>query len=188
MPLRPAHRLSYTKPVKKPDSRRQEIVQRLTEHVLAEGLSAASLRPLAKAAGTSDRMLLYYFADKAEIITAILEEISARLVTKLGERTASVPVPVETLRANLAAMLFVDELWPYMRIWLEVASRAAMGDAYFRGVGEQIGRGFYEWGKAQLLSESEEQRDVDAARLLVTIEGMLLLKSLGLDDINARAL
>ena len=30
-------------------TRRQEIVQRLTEHVLVEGLNAASLRPLAKA-------------------------------------------------------------------------------------------------------------------------------------------
>lgn len=187
MRLRRLFGTPYDKAVKKPDSRRQEIIQRLTEHVLAEGLSASSLRPLAKAAGTSDRMLLYYFADKAEIITAILEEISARLVAKLGERTASVPVPVDSLRANLAAMLFVDDLWPYMRIWLEVASRAAMGDPYYRAVGEQIGRGFYEWGKAQLLSESEEQRDVDAARLLVTIEGMLLLKSLGLDDINAKA-
>ncbi|QGY81600.1 TetR/AcrR family transcriptional regulator [Sphingorhabdus lacus] len=187
MPLRPAHRLPYTKTVKKPDSRRQDIIQRLTDHVLAEGLSASSLRPLAKAAGTSDRMLLYYFSDKAEIITAVLEEISARLVLKLGDRVAPELLPVDVLRRQFAAILFVDELWPYMRIWLEVASRAAMGDAYFRGVGEQIGRGFYEWGKAQLLSESEEQRDVDAARLLVTIEGMLLLKSLGLDDINAKA-
>ncbi len=180
-------RLSYTKLVKKPDSRRQEIIQRLTDHVLAEGLWASSLRPLAKAAGTSDRMLLYYFADKAAIITAVLEEISARLVMKLGERAAPDLLPVDVLRKKFAEILFVDELWPYMRIWLELASRAAMGDPYFRAVGEQIGRGFYEWGKAQLQSESEEQRDVDAARLLVTIEGMLLLKSLGLDDINAKA-
>ena len=179
--------LSYAVEVTKLETRRQEIVQRLTEHVLVEGLNAASLRPLAKAAGTSDRMLLYYFADKAEIITAILEEISTRLVLKLGDRVAPELLPVDVLRKQFAAILFEEELWPYMRIWLEVASRAAMGDLYFRGVGEQIGRGFYEWGKAQLLSESEEQRDVDAARLLVTIEGMLLLKSLGLDDINAKA-
>jgi hypothetical protein len=55
-------------------------------------------------------------------------------------------------------------------------------------VGEQIGRGFLEWGKAQLQSDSEAQRDIDAARLLVSIEGMLFLKSIGLDDINAKAL
>ena len=56
----------------KPDTRRAAILERIADHILANGLSASSLRPLAKAAGTSDRMLLYYFADKAEIITAAL--------------------------------------------------------------------------------------------------------------------
>ncbi len=169
-------------------TRRAAIIERLTDFVLAEGLSAASLRPLAKAAGTSDRMLLYYFADKTEIITAVLEQISARLVGRISKRTAADPLPLDELRRKFAGILFEENLWPYMRIWLEVASRAAMGDAYYRAVGEQIGRGFLEWGKMQLKSDSEAQRDIDAARLLVSIEGMLFLKSIGLDDVNALAL
>jgi AcrR family transcriptional regulator len=180
--------LRYRLEVTISDTRRAEIIGRLTDYVLTEGLSAASLRPLAKAAGTSDRMLLYYFKDKAEIITAVLEQISARLVAMMGQRTASQPLPVDDLRRQLAAILFEDALWPYMRIWLEVAARAAMGDPFYRAVGEQIGRGFLDWGKMQLLSENEAQRDIDAARLLVSIEGMLFLKSIGLDDVNAKAL
>ena len=174
--------------VTKIDTRRAAIIERLTDYVLAEGLSAASLRPLAKAAGTSDRMLLYYFKDKSEIITAVLEEISARLVALMTDRTAPQPLPLDDLRRQLAGFLFDDALWPYMRIWLDVASRAAMGDAYYRNVGEQIGRGFLEWGKMQLASDSDAQRDIDAARLFVSIEGMLFLKSIGLDDVNAKAL
>ncbi len=178
----------YNATVTKPDTRRAEIVERLTEYVLAEGLSASSLRPLAKAAGTSDRMLLYYFKDKSEIITAVLQQISTQLVEIVGTHTAAEPLPVDALRRKLAGIVFEDALWPYMRIWLEVASRAAMGDPYYRAVGEQIGRGFLEWGKMQLKFDSDAQRDIDAARLLVSIEGMLFLKSIGLDDINAKAL
>ena len=174
--------------VTKPDTRRAEIIERLTDYVLAEGLSASSLRPLAKAAGTSDRMLLYYFKDKSEIITAVLQQISTRLVLMLGQRAAPDPLPIDDLRRQFADILFDGDLWPYMRIWLEVASKAAMGDAYYRAVGEQIGRGFLEWGKAQLQSDTDEQRDIDAAKLLVSIEGMLVLKSLGLDDVVAKAL
>ena len=170
------------------ENRRTEIIERLTDHVLAKGLSASSLRPLAKAAGTSDRMLLYYFKDKAEIFTAVLQLVSARLLVMLGERAAAEPLPLDALRQKFAEFLFVDELWPYMRIWLEVASRAAMGDPFYRAVGEQIGRGFFEWGKAQLQSDNEEQREVDAAKLLVSIEGMLFLKAIGLDDVNDKAL
>jgi AcrR family transcriptional regulator len=174
--------------VTKPDTKRADIIQRLTAYVLAQGLSASSLRPLAKAAGTSDRMLLYYFKDKSEIITAVLEQISAQLVEMVSAHAAAEPLPVDVLRRKLAGIVFEDALWPYMRIWLDVAARAAMGDPFYRAVGEQIGRGFLEWGKAQLQSDSEAQRDIDAARLLVSIEGMLFLKSIGLDDINAKAL
>lgn len=178
----------YHATVTKPETRRAEIVARLTEYVLAEGLSASSLRPLARAAGTSDRMLLYYFKDKSEIVTAVLQHISAKLIVMLGERTASQPLPIDDLRRQFAEILFVDELWPYMRIWLEVGSLSAMGDPFYRAVGERIGRGFFEWGKIQLKSASDEQRDIDAAKLLVSIEGMLLLKSIGLDDVVAKAL
>jgi AcrR family transcriptional regulator len=180
--------MRYAGRVSKNDTRRAEIIQRLTDYVLAEGLSAASLRPLAKAAGTSDRMLLYYFTDKRAIITAVLEQISARLVGLISDRTAPEPLPLEDLRRLLAELLFEDALWPYMRIWLQVAARAAMGDEHYRGVGEQIGRGFLLWGKAQLKSDNDAQRDIDAARLLVSMEGMLFLKSIGLDDVNAKAL
>jgi AcrR family transcriptional regulator len=160
----------------KTDTRRAEIIQRLADYVLAEGLSAASLRPF------------YYFADKRAIITAVLEQISARLVGLISDRTAPEPLPLEELRRQLAELLFEDALWPYMRIWLQVAARAAMGDSFYRGVGEQIGRGFLDWGKMQLKADSAAQLEVDAARLLVSMEGMLFLKSIGLDDVNAKAL
>jgi AcrR family transcriptional regulator len=182
--LRWLRALRYSGDVTISDTRRAEVLRRLTDYVLAEGLSAASLRPLAKAAGTSDRMLLYYFKDKTAIIAAVLQQISERLVGMLGARMAAEPLPLDVLRRNIANTIFVDEFWPYMRIWLEVASCAAMGDPFYRTVGGQIGRGFFEWGKIQLASEDETQRDSDAARLLVSIEGMLFLKSLGLDDIN----
>ena len=39
------------------EDRRALLLGKLADHVLAHGLSASSLRPLAKAAGTSDRML-----------------------------------------------------------------------------------------------------------------------------------
>ncbi len=81
--------------VTKSDDRRSVILNKLANYVLAEGLSAASLRPMAKAAGISDRMLLYYFKDKADVISATLEQVSSRLVTMLGEQTAAAPLPLD---------------------------------------------------------------------------------------------
>jgi hypothetical protein len=39
-----------------------------------------------------------------------------------------------------------------------------------------------------LKAESAGQLVVDAARMLVSMAGMLFLKSIGLDDVNAKAL
>ena len=167
----------------KSDERREMLVDILADHVLAAGLSASSLRPLAKAAGISDRMLLYYFKDKAEVIGAVLERIAARLVTMLDQHRSPSPLPVEVLRGQLLAILFDDALWPYMRIWLEVASLSARGDPEYRTIGAQIGRGFFAWGLMQIDGPTPEARAIDAARLMVAVEGALVLKSLGLHDI-----
>jgi len=171
--------------VAKAADRRAALLDRLADHVLAHGLSASSLRPLAKAAGTSDRMLLYYFPDKEALIAAVLQVVAARMVVFLDARRAAGTLPYEVLKSQLLAIVFADDLWPFMRLWLEMASLAALGDPVFRTVGEQLGRGFLAWGRAQLDSADDATRDVEAARLLVAIEGTLLLRSVGLADVAA---
>lgn len=169
------------------DERRDALIDKLADHALAEGLSASSLRPLAKAAGTSDRMLLYYFKDKAEVIAAVLERIAARLVAMLDQHRAPTPMPMAALRRALLATVFDDALWPYMRIWLEVASLSARSEPLYRDIGAQIGRGFLAWGMLQIDGPTPEARAADAARLMISIEGALVLRSLGLQDVTDQA-
>ncbi len=169
----------------KSDTRRSELLDKLADHLLAHGIAGSSLRPLAAAAGLSDRMLLYHFKDKAEVMAATLECVAARMVVLLGANTAATPLPFDALRARLVPIVLDDTLWPFMRLWLEMAARAGQGDALYREIGGQIGRGFLAWGSAQLDSEDPAR---DAARLLVTVEGMVLLKSVGLEDVARAAL
>lgn len=169
------------------EDRRAQILDQLADHVLADGLGRSSLRQLAKAAGTSDRMLLYYFDDKAALISATLELISARITARLAERGAGSPLPFEALRAKLSAIVLEEDMWPFMRLWLEIASLSAGGDPFYRAVGKRLGRGFLLWGASQLDSADEASRAREAAQLLVNIEGMVLLKSLGLDDVLEQA-
>lgn len=168
-------------------NRRAALLETLSDHVLIHGLAAASLRPLARAAGTSDRMLLYYFPTKADLIAAILETIAARLTAMLGAAT-STPQPLAALRQSLVDSLSNEALWPYMRIWLEIAAGAARGDPLLARVGQAIGRGFLAWGESQLLSADPQARAREAAQLLVFVEGALFLKCVGLADVTAAAL
>ena len=59
-------------------SRREELLERVTDHVLAHGLIGLTLRPLAAAVGTSDRMLVYHFGSRDALVSAVVAEATAR--------------------------------------------------------------------------------------------------------------
>ena len=61
---------------RKPKMSKETLLPLLAAHVIEHGLGGASLRPLAKAAGTSDRMLIYHFGDKETLVRDLLEYIS----------------------------------------------------------------------------------------------------------------
>jgi AcrR family transcriptional regulator len=64
-------------------TRRAVLLDQVTDHVLRHGLIGLTLRPLAAAIGTSDRMLLYHFRSRDELITAVVARTSDRTVAAL---------------------------------------------------------------------------------------------------------
>jgi AcrR family transcriptional regulator len=60
-------------------ARREQLLDQVTDHVLAEGLIGLTLRPVAAAIGTSDRMLLYHFGSRDDLVTAVVTRACERL-------------------------------------------------------------------------------------------------------------
>src|SRR5579859_7160709 len=111
------------------DTRREAALRRMADHLLAVGLRGASLRALAAAAGTSDRMLLYYFADKDELLTATLGEVVARMLPLLDAAgTESSPRRGEVLLPEILTVFTRPEIKPFMQLWLELAAYAGRGE------------------------------------------------------------
>lgn len=53
-------------------AKRHDLLDRVREYMIRNGLADLSLRPLARALGTSDRMLLYYFGTKERMVAEAL--------------------------------------------------------------------------------------------------------------------
>ena len=162
------------------DDRRTALLDRLADHVLAHGLAGSSLRPMARAAGTSDRMLLYYFPTKEALIGATLAHVGARMQALLSAGPVQ-PLPFDRLLPQLIAETLDARFRPYIALFLELASQAARGDIAARETGRQIAEGFLAWGEARLDTGDPVRRRHEARRLLTRIEGMALLAALGVE-------
>jgi AcrR family transcriptional regulator len=108
--------------------RRDELVEGALDYALQRGVADLSLRPLAAALGTSDRMLVYHFGSKRALIDQVLDRASARLAAIVLDEMAGGGTPAERL-GNLWERLASPDAEPYLRLWFEVQGLALMGRA-----------------------------------------------------------
>lgn len=162
------------------ETRRQATLERMADHLLREGLGGASLRVLAAAAGTSDRMLLYYFSDKDELLAATLGHLAERFADLLNQAGAGIGAqPFPALLALLWAAVRGTELRPYVRLWLELAASAARGEEPHRTIAGDVADRFLAWAGERLQVTREVDRAPMAALLLATVDGFALLDAVG---------
>ncbi len=173
--------------MEKTEARRRAILEKIADHLLEQGMKGSSLRPLAAAAGISDRMLLHYFGNKEEVMTAALHLIAARMTTLL-KSARSAPMPFHLLMPHLARMRTDPYIQLYLRLWLELAALSASGEEAYRQVARQLGDHFYTWLADELLVEKEEERASIAALAFVTIEGFVFLDAIGENSLIDSAL
>jgi len=160
-------------PRTKPD--KQALLANLADHVLKHGLNTASLRPMAAAAGTSDRMLIYHFGSKDVLIAEVLEYLAAQMVTGLD--TALPPDRFETeqqLIARTLGLLRSEGFEAHMRVWLDIITGAAQGQAAHAKAGHGIVQAFLVW-----LGQRHPDGQAGAPRALALIEGCLVLDAVG---------
>lgn len=167
---------------------RERVLTRLADHLLATGLSQASLRELARAGGVSDRMLLYYFADKAEVLAEACAQVAARIANQLE---ATFPpgtrLPAREMMREAARMTTGGDMRPFMRLWVEIVAAAARGEAPFVGIAAALLDGFLGWAQAHLEVGPDEDVEAEAALVIATIDGLALIDICRADDLIERA-
>jgi AcrR family transcriptional regulator len=146
-------------------NRRAAILARAAEYVLEHGLAGLSLRPLAKAVGTSPRMLLYDFGSKERLIHEVLAEI------RRHER-ALLESDVRTL----------EDVWR----WISAPEREAFLRLFYETYVAALGRGEAERFVSDWLDYLRERWspavDETTATLMIAVVRGLLLDRLATND------
>lgn len=158
----------------------REFLDRITAHIMEHGLSETALRQLAIIAGTSHRMLIYYFGSRDGLLGAVLHELR-------GAESREIIGRAKSRRQALQA------LWSYysapdrqleMRVFFYLAGQAAHNRRDHSGFTDAI---VATWADA--LRHACEREGMDSqsaqaeARLLVaSMRGLLLDRLLTRDE------
>lgn len=172
--------------VRKPPMSRESLLPLLAGHVLAHGLGQASLRPLARAAGTSDRMLLYHFGTKEALIAELLAYLARSYAGALdaalaGERALTRGQALARILKHARS----EPMRPFMQLWWEIVAGAARGaEGYLPAAQAMMGE-LLGWLEGQMPAGDPDPAG-GARYLLTLIEGTLMLDAIGHAD-TARA-
>lgn len=162
------------------EEQRRALVDGAAQYVLRHGLTGLSLRPLAAALGTSDRMLLYYFSSKDELVGEVLRALSAGLQGLLAASIPDARVPVARLVAAADALLAQPELRPSGAVSLELFGLAARGTEPYASAAAAILGEWIDWAEQRIAGPARGRR-ARAIGAVACIEGMLVLRGTGHD-------
>ncbi len=112
--------------------RREALAEAATDYALEHGLIDLSLRPLAAALGTSDRMLLYHFQGKLDLLATILRVSNDRSVRGIRELAPSTDVRRAVL--DLWAVVSRADQARCQRLYVEAAALGVLGAEPFATV------------------------------------------------------
>jgi AcrR family transcriptional regulator len=112
---------------------RAALLERVSAYVLDHGLADLSLRPLAKAVGSSPRALLYHFGSKEAIVAEVLARIRKRQLTVFDQmRRSELSTPAAVCRAAWTYMS-TPQFLPMLRLFFETYALALRDPQRFPG-------------------------------------------------------
>lgn len=167
---------------RKPAMTRDSLLPMLAAHVLAQGLGQASLRPLARAAGTSDRMLLYHFGTKETLIAELLAYLARSYAAALDAALAGArPATRGQALARILIHARSPAMQPFMALWWEIVAGTARGLPGFAPAAKAMMDELLGWLEGQM-PEDDPDPGGGARYLLTMIEGTLMLAAIGHAD------
>ncbi len=156
--------------------RRADLSGRIAGIFLREGIGELGLRGLASRLGTSDRMLVYYFETKDQLVLEALDKVSDRLSAILAAHSNGPRVAAGEFLSGVLALSGDPQVRPFMRLWADVIARGARGEAPYDRVGDRLVQSWRAWICSRLTPPCDELEEARPAALLAIVEGLSLLE------------
>ena len=165
---------------------REEILAGAVETAFDLGLSQITYGRVAKRLGISDRIVVYYFPSKDDLISNVLVCLGRELQQNLAAAfTASQADHLALLRAAWPILARTD-VDPVFALFFEATGLAAAGREPFHSLVAQLVEAWITWA-AELIERPPAQRRTEAETAIAVLDGLLLLRQLAGPDTANRA-
>jgi AcrR family transcriptional regulator len=155
---------------------RQALLDAVVTYASHHGVSHLSLRELARAVGTSHRMLLYHFGSKEELLVAIVEANESAQRAAVTSALAGGDDPPSDVLRSAWDRLADPSMWPSERLFFELYGQALQGRPGTTALLDGIVTSWIEPTAELLLAQGAEADEARAgARLgMAVVRGLLL--------------
>jgi AcrR family transcriptional regulator len=150
------------------------------------GLSRLTFGRIAKRLDISDRIIVYYFPTKDDLIGEVLHAMGVELQATLAPAfTTPVADHVEMLHTAWP-ILARPEADPVFALFFEAGGLAATGREPFRTLVPQLVEAWIEWAAA-FIRGTPARRRAEAEAAIAVLDGLLLLRQLAGPEVAERA-
>lgn len=165
---------------------KDEILEAAVAAAFDDGLSQLTFGRLAKRLGINDRIVVYYFPSKDDLVGEVLAGLGVRLQVALAPIFAARAADHLELLRLAWPVLARPDVDPVFALFFEAAGLAAAGREPYRALVPHLVDGWIEWAAAFLLGAPSKRRS-EAAAAIATLDGLLLLRQLAGADTADRA-
>ena len=156
---------------------REDILAGALATAFEAGLSQLTYGRVARRLGINDRIVVYYFPTKDDLVSEVVVSLGGRLQETLAPAFSDPAADhVELLRAAWP-LLANPEADPIFALFFEANGLAAAGRDPYRALVPQLVDGWISWA-AELLQGTPEQRRTEAETAIALADGLLLLRHL----------
>mgnify|MGYP001306067973 CR=1 FL=1 len=124
---------------------RAHALEQVIAYLLSEGLAETGLRRLAQAAGTSDRMLIYYFGSKEALLREAFSELSDALLAQLDAQFPKAKYSPKKLKKISLALAEDPAALGTLKLWFEILGRALRPEASLKVQAQQLALRWERW-------------------------------------------
>jgi AcrR family transcriptional regulator len=165
---------------------KDDILRGALDTAFVDGLSQLTFGRIAKRLGISDRIVVYYFPTKADLIRDVLHAMGAELQTTLAPAFTSPAADHRELVRTAWPILAALDADPVFALFFEASGLAAVGRDPYRTLVPQLLDAWIVWA-SEFVGGGPARRRAEAEAAIALLDGLLLLRQIAGPEAADRA-